>query len=329
MLTASTTILCSATRKFTHRSRISRIAESKTFAPPASAGLRRQESAPPVARQSSIRIPPISDNAGLTRVSMWVTTGYPSVTATVCANDYPRIAFFPNRFSFHGVGRIRQRPLSAIPAKWGHSMDVPDRKADPVYSPHQFQCDWAWDGRTCMVCGLLEGGANHSSVPEKNCSCDAASHGVRFVFESDRTALSMDVPETGQQPEYLPRRAAFSRRAVAVTFPTPTLSNSFTPQQNLYLQEEYDRQVRNPSTALVLTLLLGGLGAHRFYLQQWGWGIAYFILAWTFIPLVVSLIECFLIRKRTEDYNKKCAELITEKMNVIIRRQRRIEEALQ
>jgi TM2 domain-containing membrane protein YozV len=114
-----------------------------------------------------------------------------------------------------------------------------------------------------------------------------------------------------------------------VTFATPTVPNDFTPQQKLYFQHEYDKQVRNPSTALVLTLLLGGLGAHRFYLQQWGWGIAYIIFGWTFIPFVVSLIECFLIRKRTEDYNKKCAELITEKMNVILRRQRGIELALQ
>ena len=97
----------------------------------------------------------------------------------------------------------------------------------------------------------------------------------------------------------------------------PNDSSKFTPQQKLYFQQEYDKQVRNPSTALVLTLLLGGLGAHRFYLQQWGWGIAYVILSWTFIPVIISIFECFLIRKRTEEYNKKCAEVITEKMNVI------------
>jgi len=90
-----------------------------------------------------------------------------------------------------------------------------------------------------------------------------------------------------------------------------------TPQQKLYFQQEYDTQIRNPSTALILTLLLGGLGAHRFYLRQWGWGIAYVLFAWTFIPVIVSIIECFLIRKRTTDYNERCAGTIMEKMDVI------------
>ncbi len=90
-----------------------------------------------------------------------------------------------------------------------------------------------------------------------------------------------------------------------------------TPQQKLYFQQEYDKRVRNPSTALVLALLLGGLGAHRFYLRQWGWGIAYALFSWTFIPVIVSLFECFTIRKRTNEYNDQCAQEILSKMNVI------------
>lgn len=96
-----------------------------------------------------------------------------------------------------------------------------------------------------------------------------------------------------------------------------TATEALTPQQKLYFQQEYDKQIRNPSTALVLTLLLGGFGAHRFYLRQWGWGIAYIVFAWTFIPVVASIVECFLIMKRTRDYNEQCAKGIMEKMNVI------------
>lgn len=92
---------------------------------------------------------------------------------------------------------------------------------------------------------------------------------------------------------------------------------TFTPQQKLYFQQEYDSQMRNPSTALVLTLLLGGLGAHRFYLREWGWGIGYILFSWTFIPVVVALFECFAIRKRTERYNERCASDIRTKMNLI------------
>ena len=96
---------------------------------------------------------------------------------------------------------------------------------------------------------------------------------------------------------------------------------NLTSQQKLYFQQEYDKQSRNPSTALVLALLLGGVGAHRFYLRQWGWGIAYVLFAPTFIPLIIALIECFLIRKRTERYNQQVAEQIKQKMGVIFSEQ--------
>jgi TM2 domain-containing membrane protein YozV len=101
---------------------------------------------------------------------------------------------------------------------------------------------------------------------------------------------------------------------------TTTLEQSgknLTSQQKLYFQQEYDKQSRSPSTALVLALLLGGVGGHRFYLRQWGWGVAYVLFAWTFIPVIVALIECFLIKSRTERYNKQVAEQIKQKMGVI------------
>jgi len=90
-----------------------------------------------------------------------------------------------------------------------------------------------------------------------------------------------------------------------------------TPQQKLYFQQEYDKVVRDPSTALVLCLLLGGIGAHRFYLRQMGMGVAYLLFSWTFIPVVVSLFECFGIRKRTTEYNQQSAQEILSKMDVI------------
>lgn len=77
------------------------------------------------------------------------------------------------------------------------------------------------------------------------------------------------------------------------------------------------KQSRNPSTALILAFLLGGLGAHRFYLRQWGWGLAYVLFCWTFIPVFVALVECFVIRGRTEEYNQQVAQQIKDKMGII------------
>jgi TM2 domain-containing membrane protein YozV len=48
---------------------------------------------------------------------------------------------------------------------------------------------------------------------------------------------------------------------------------------------------RNRIVAAVFALLLGGLGIHKFYLGNVGWGIVYILFCWTFIPGIVGFIE--------------------------------------
>lgn len=61
--------------------------------------------------------------------------------------------------------------------------------------------------------------------------------------------------------------------------------------------------MKNTTTAVLLALFLGGVGAHRFYLGQIGWGILYLLFSWTFIPMIVSLVECFFLSSRVRNYN--------------------------
>jgi TM2 domain-containing membrane protein YozV len=99
--------------------------------------------------------------------------------------------------------------------------------------------------------------------------------------------------------------------------PYGRLGPNLTPQQKLFFQREYSKQSRNPSTAFVLALLLGGFGAHRFYLRQRGWGTIYLVFCWTLIPLLASWVECFSIRERTENNNKEVEQQITQTINII------------
>lgn len=48
---------------------------------------------------------------------------------------------------------------------------------------------------------------------------------------------------------------------------------------------------KSKTTAIVLALLLGGLGAHKFYLGQTLQGVLYLVFCWTFIPLVLSIVD--------------------------------------
>jgi RNA polymerase subunit RPABC4/transcription elongation factor Spt4 len=47
----------------------------------------------------------------------------------------------------------------------------------------------------------------------------------------------------------------------------------------------------NRGTAAVLAILLGGLGAHKFYLGQIFLGLVYLLFFWTFIPAIVGFVE--------------------------------------
>lgn len=48
---------------------------------------------------------------------------------------------------------------------------------------------------------------------------------------------------------------------------------------------------KNKTVAGVLAILLGGLGAHKFYLGKGVQGILYLVFCWTFIPAILGLVE--------------------------------------
>ena len=81
------------------------------------------------------------------------------------------------------------------------------------------------------------------------------------------------------------------------------------PQRALFLAEMRQAR-RDPRVGVLLALLVGGFGVHRFYLGDL-LGIVYLIFCWTFIPMIVSAIEALIfMRSRVEAYNKQQAYLI-------------------
>jgi TM2 domain-containing membrane protein YozV len=57
---------------------------------------------------------------------------------------------------------------------------------------------------------------------------------------------------------------------------------------------------RNRVVAIIFALFLGGLGIHKFYLGQTGWGIVYLLFCWTLIPAIVALIEAIIYLTMTD-----------------------------
>jgi TM2 domain-containing membrane protein YozV len=48
---------------------------------------------------------------------------------------------------------------------------------------------------------------------------------------------------------------------------------------------------KSKGTAAVLAILLGDIGAHKFYLGKTGMGILYLLFFWTAIPGIIGLVE--------------------------------------
>jgi len=72
--------------------------------------------------------------------------------------------------------------------------------------------------------------------------------------------------------------------------------SGLTAEQQIMFLSETGRRDKSETVAVLLTLFLGGIGAHRFYLRQSGLGVVYALFCWTFIPAIVALCELFVIQ---------------------------------
>lgn len=79
-----------------------------------------------------------------------------------------------------------------------------------------------------------------------------------------------------------------------------------TDKQTLFIMQ-YNNARKNPNTAVLLAALLGGVGAHKFYMGQAGLGVLYLLFSWTYIPMIVGVVEAFSIKKRVREYNAQKA----------------------
>lgn len=88
------------------------------------------------------------------------------------------------------------------------------------------------------------------------------------------------------------------------------LMQDLTNQERLSFQTEFAQVRKKGSTAVLLTLFLGGFGAHRYYLEQIGLGVLYTVFFWTLIPGMVAFVELFMVSGRVRRYSAAKAEEI-------------------
>ena len=63
---------------------------------------------------------------------------------------------------------------------------------------------------------------------------------------------------------------------------------------------------RSRTVAIILAFFLGGLGIHKFYLRQVGWGILYLVLCWSYLSLVASIVDIIILAVMSdEEFDRK------------------------
>ncbi|MDK2980371.1 MAG: hypothetical protein PWQ55_718 [Chloroflexota bacterium] len=100
-------------------------------------------------------------------------------------------------------------------------------------------------------------------------------------------------------------RSAQSERMV-----NQIMSQLSSDKQTLFAMQ-YQNVKKNPTTAVLLALFLGGLGIHKFYLNKPGLGILYLLFCWSTIPAIISFFEAFTIAGKVGEYNEQKAREIS------------------
>ncbi|RMH47148.1 MAG: TM2 domain-containing protein [Gammaproteobacteria bacterium] len=79
---------------------------------------------------------------------------------------------------------------------------------------------------------------------------------------------------------------------------------------------QYNNTRKDPTTAVLLALFLGGIGGHKFYLGQTGLGVLYLLFCWTMIPGVIALFEAFSLPLQVSKFNQKKMQEIANMLGV-------------
>ena len=95
------------------------------------------------------------------------------------------------------------------------------------------------------------------------------------------------------------------------------LMQGMNDNERFLFMSEMNFARKNRTTGLVLTLFLGGIGAHRFYLNQPLAGVLYVLFWWTFVPVIVACVELFLIMSRVDRYNDALAMAVAARIRIL------------
>ena len=104
--------------------------------------------------------------------------------------------------------------------------------------------------------------------------------------------------------------------ALPYEFPELALAQGMNDRQRAIYFNAFSRSRKDVTTGVLLAAILGGVGAHRFYMGEIGWGIAYVLFSWTALPMLAGLIEAFFMPERVRIYNAVQAQMLAAQVQM-------------
>jgi TM2 domain-containing membrane protein YozV len=133
---------------------------------------------------------------------------------------------------------------------------------------------------------------------QKNLGVISTPEGLRYAF-SGAQWHGPTAPHRGWWVDF----EANGRLALDV-YPALGMASSLSTQMQTYAQSD-----KKKPHLMLWSLFLGSLGAHKFYMGSWGWGILYLVFCWTGIPAIANLVEMVRFITTTDDeFSVKLAE---------------------
>jgi TM2 domain-containing membrane protein YozV len=87
-----------------------------------------------------------------------------------------------------------------------------------------------------------------------------------------------------------------------------------TDHQRAWFYAEYEAARKDEVVGVVLALLLGSFGLHKFYMRENTAGVLYLLFSWTGIPGIIGFVECFFMPGRIRAYNAAQASHIASEI---------------
>lgn len=112
--------------------------------------------------------------------------------------------------------------------------------------------------------------------------------------EAESTSAETDTTSDNQQPgpdeQYCASCGEVIKKEAEICPHCGVRQKSATPSSS-----------KDRTTAGILAILLGGIGAHKFYLNETGLGVLYLCFSWTLIPAIVGFIEGIIYLTKTDE----------------------------